>query len=159
LSLREHVNRLVASSAVRYLAIGSLSFVLDFGLLALCYRVFGWPLWLSTATGFWGSFFFNFFLQRRFSFKSESSLMGGAFRYSILLGVNTVATIGIVGFFENVGAGILVGKLVATGATTVWNYFLYKHWVFSTTRLRDLARKPEGDSDQSTRDLHTSSEG
>jgi len=127
------VRRLLDSSAVRYLVIGGLSFLLDFGLLALCYRVFGWPLWLATASGFLGSFFFNFFLQRRFSFRASTPLLGGVFRYSLLLAANTVATIVIVEFFERVGAGILIGKIIATVATTLWNFFLYKHWVFPRT--------------------------
>lgn len=148
LSIRDLASRLAASSAVRYLVIGGLSFLLDFGLLALCYRVFGWPLWVATAAGFWGSFFFNFFLQRRFSFNATGSLAGGVFRYSLLLGANTLATIGIVSFFEHVGAGILIGKIVATAATTVWNYFLYKYWVFRRTIPHPPAVDP------STPDVH-----
>lgn len=130
LSARDVARGLLASSAVRYLLVGGASFLLDLGLLALCYNVFGWPLWLATAAGFWGSFFFNFSLQRRFAFRTDTPMLGGVFRYSLLLGVNTLATIGIVWFFEEIGAGIVVGKVIATGATTVWNFFLYKYWVF-----------------------------
>lgn len=158
LSAGDVVRRFLASSAGRYLLVGGASFVLDLGLLALCYRVFGWPLWLATAAGFWGSFFFNFSLQRRFAFRTDTTVLGGAFRYSLLLGVNTLATIGIVWVFEEIGAGIVIGKVVATGATTVWNYFLYKYWVFPRVLPR-VPQAPPGASEQGATGRPTPREG
>ncbi|WP_433874333.1 GtrA family protein [Sinomonas atrocyanea] len=126
----DKAKRFLRSSLFRYLFIGGLSFLVDLGLLALCYQVFGLPLWVATGAGFWGSFFFNYFLQRHFSFGGGGSALGGVLRYSGLLVVNTLAVMGIVQFFEFVGAGYVVGKVVATILTTGWNYFIYKHWVF-----------------------------
>lgn len=115
----------------RYLLIGLSSFALDLGLLTLGYRVAHLPLWLATAAGFWGSFAYNYLLQRRFAFNARGAAVGSLFRYSTLLGFNTLATMGIVELAQVTGPGYVVGKVAATGATTVWNYFAYKRWVFA----------------------------
>lgn len=115
---------------LRYLLIGGSSFVLDLGLLTLGFRTLHLPLWVATAAGFWGSFFYNYLLQRRFSFDAAGSHVGSLVRYSALLAFNTVATIAIVGFFQRIGWGYVTGKIVAAAATTIWNYFAYREWVF-----------------------------
>lgn len=133
------VTRLLESSAVRYLIIGGVSFVLDLGLLTVCYRYLHWALWLATGVGFWGSFFCNYLLQHRFSFGSRASTVGSLVRYSVLLGFNTLATMAIVELAQHVGWGYVAGKLIAAAATTVWNYFVYREWVFAQRPAPELA--------------------
>ena len=115
----------------RYLLIGTTSFALDLGLLTLCYRAAHLPLWLATGAGFWGSFAYNYLLQRRFAFSTRGPALGSLVRYSALLGFNTLATMGIVELAQATGPGYVVGKVAATCATTVWNYFAYQRWVFA----------------------------
>lgn len=118
-------------SAVRYLAVGGVAFVIDLGVLTVCYDGIGMPLWVATGTGFWASFFFNFFVQRRFSFGGTGAGVATSFwRYGALLAVNTVVTMAVVEAFERGGPGFTVGKVVVTVAQTIWNYFAYRHWVF-----------------------------
>lgn len=119
-------------SAFRYLVVGTASFLVDLGVLAFCYTVVGLPLWVATATGFWVSFFFNFFVQRRFSFGASVSLGASAWRYGALLAVNTVLNVVVVELFERSGLGFATGKLVITAAQTVLNYFAYRYWVFAS---------------------------
>lgn len=122
---------LLQHSAVRYLAVGGVAFGIDLGVLTLCFTVIGTPLWVATATGFWTSFFFNFFVQRRFSFASSGAVHRSFWRYGVLLAVNTVVTVVVVELFERSGLGFTAGKVVVTVAQTVWNYLAYRHWVFA----------------------------
>jgi putative flippase GtrA len=117
-------------SAFRYLLIGGAAFFVDLGLLALGYRVLGLPLWLATGLGFWGSFAFNFTLQRRLAFGGVMPTGTALWRYGALLAVNTVANIVVVEVFERTGLGFATGKVVVTVAQTVWNYLAYRYWVF-----------------------------
>ncbi|MBM7820876.1 putative flippase GtrA [Cellulosimicrobium cellulans] len=117
-------------SAFRYLLVGGFAFLLDLGLLALTYRVLGAPLWLATAVGFWGSFAFNFTLQRRYAFGGAMPTGPALWRYGVLLAANSLANIAVVGVFEHLGWGFAVGKVAVTVAQTVWNYFAYRYWVF-----------------------------
>ncbi|WP_171905270.1 GtrA family protein [Cellulosimicrobium cellulans] len=121
-------------SAFRYLLVGGFAFLLDLGLLTLAYRVLGAPLWLATAFGFWGSFAFNFTLQRRFAFGGAMPTGPALWRYCVLLGVNSLANILVVGLFERLAWGYATGKVAVTVAQTIWNYFAYKHWVFAGHR-------------------------
>lgn len=139
------VKAFMHTSLFRYLLIGGFSFLVDLGLLALFFQIFGTPLWLATGAGFWGSFFFNYFLQKYFSFNHGGSNLSGVLRYSGLLVVNTLAVMGIVEFFQFVGAGYVVGKVIATVVTTGWNYFIYKHWVFPQQKK---PKAPAGEIDQ-----------
>ena len=125
------VVRALRGAPGRYLLIGMTSFALDLGLLTLCYRAAHLPLWLATAAGFWGSFAYNYLLQRRFAFSARGTAVGSLVRYSTLLGFNTLATMGIVELAQATGPGYVAGKVAATCATTVWNYFAYKKWVFA----------------------------
>ncbi|AMB41046.1 MULTISPECIES: GtrA family protein [Paenarthrobacter] len=146
--MKAFITKFFTSSLFRFLLIGGLSFLVDLGLLALCFQVFGWPLWLATGAGFWGSFFFNYFLQRHFAFGGGGTALGGVLRYSVLLVFNTLAVMGIVELFQFLGAGYVIGKVVATAVTMGWNYFIYKHWIFPHKKpVPDAGHKSGGVSE------------
>ncbi len=154
------IRRTASTSLFKYLLIGGLSFLLDLGLLTFAFQVLKWPLWVATGAGFWGSFFFNYFLQKHFSFNSKSSPFGAVIRYSALLAVNTVATMGIVEFFQFVGAGFVAGKVVSTALTTAWNYLIYKHWIFPHGKSSARASSAgANDAAQAAGQLRQSTEG
>lgn len=125
------VHRIYHHSAARYLFIGGLSFLVDFGILALLHSVFGVPVWLATAIAFLASFAFNYSLQRAFSFSSGASHGRTLAKYVALLAFNTVATVLIVAALDASVLGWGGGKVASTLATTVWNYFAYRYWVFA----------------------------
>ncbi|MDR7083047.1 putative flippase GtrA [Arthrobacter ginsengisoli] len=117
-------------SAVRYLIVGGLSFAVDFGLLVLLREVFHWDVGIASATAFLTSLVFNFLVQRKFSFESAHRTHVSMIRYGVLVVANTLATVLIVQLLTPTILGYMGGKVVSTAAMTVWNYFLYKHWVF-----------------------------
>jgi putative flippase GtrA len=121
-------------SAIRYLIAGGLSFIIDFGLLALLHVVFAWPVWIATATAFLVSFGFTYAIQRLFSFSAQVPHGRALLRYSVLVVINTAVSTAIV---SALGGTILSwegGKIVATALTTTWNYFAYRYWVFAISR-------------------------
>ncbi|MDJ0337577.1 GtrA family protein [Cryobacterium sp. PH31-O1] len=130
-TVRNTIAVLFRHSVVRYLIIGGMSFLIDIGLLALFYQVFGWQLWLATGSAFLLTFVFNYSLQRAFSFGSDAGHGRTLLRYLVLLGANTLATIGIVWVVDLSAFGWSVGKIAATIITTGWNYFIFRYWVFA----------------------------
>lgn len=118
-------------SAVRYLVAGGLAFLFDVGLLALFKNVFDWPLWVATGTAFLASFAFTYTIQRVFSFSSASPHGPALLKYAGLVGFNTIATVVIVAGINATPLGWVGGKVIATAAATVWNYFAYRYWVFA----------------------------
>lgn len=133
-TLKQVVLTTTKHSAFRYLLFGGLSFLVDFGLLVLFREVFRWNLSLAAATAFLLSFAFSFTVQKLFAFESGHRTHVSLVRYVILVGANTVATVLIVQLLSLTGLGYGGAKVVSTAATTLWNYFLYRHWVFGGKR-------------------------
>lgn len=115
---------------VRFLLVGGLSFAIDLGLLALLHEVFGVDLWIATPIAFLVSLVFNFLLQRIFTFQATNKGSVSAAKYLLLVLLNIVVSDVIVTGFDALGWSYVVGKTTATILTTVWNYFLYRHWIF-----------------------------
>lgn len=126
---RRTISRLYRNSMLRYLLIGGCSFLIDFGILFVLHENFGIQLWISTGLAFLASFFFNYSLQRLFSFSSKSSHGLSLAKYIGLVIFNTIATIGIVAILDHYLAW-QIGKIVSTIATTGWNYLAYRYLVF-----------------------------
>ena len=118
-------------SSVRYLVVGGLCFLADFGLLALMHSVLGIPLALATPAAFLLSFAITYSAQRLLAFRSQSNVAPSVFRYTVLVAFNTLATTGIVWAADAFGWSWMVGKVFSVAATTVWNYFAYRYWVFA----------------------------
>ena len=125
------LGKLARHTAVRYLFVGGLSFLVDFGLLALLSQVFGWPLWIATGVAFLVSFAFTYTMQRvvafgprlrmvppwpsmRSSWLSTPSHPSSSFNLRVRLCSD--------------GAAARCWRPVVT---TVWNYFSYKYWVYA----------------------------
>ena len=118
----------------RYLLAGILAFAVDFGLLFLLRAVLGWPTALAAAVAFLVSFAFTYTIQRTLGFVSQAPHGRALIRYTILVAINTVATALIVALLDQTAVGWGIGKVAATAATTVWNYFAYRWWVFADDR-------------------------
>lgn len=121
-------------SAVRYLLVGGSAFLLDLGLLALFHEVLGLPVWVATGLAFVLSFIYTFTVQRAFSFGGDAPHGQALFRYSALVGFNTIATMGIVTLLSATPLGWAGGKVISTVLSTIWNYFAYRYWVFAAPR-------------------------
>jgi putative flippase GtrA len=125
------IRAFTSHSAVRYLFAGGLSFLIDFGILALLHEVFGWPVWLASGVSFLISFAFTYTIQRFFSFSSRAPHGRALLRYTILVAFNTLATVAIVALVNYSPLSWAGGKVIATVVTTTWNYFAYRYWVFA----------------------------
>jgi putative flippase GtrA len=115
---------------VKFLGVGGASFAIDLGLLALLHEVGNVDLWIATPIAFLTSLVFNFFVQRKFTFQSGARAHVSFLKYGALVIFNVVATDVIVNLVANSGYSYAIGKVIATVATTAWNFLLYKHWIF-----------------------------
>lgn len=132
--LRQTTNVVWSNSAVRYLVVGGGAFLIDVGLLAGLHDLLSVPLVVATPAAFLLSFAITYVLQRTFTFGSDAGVASSAVKYTALVIFNTVATTGIVAAAAALDLPWIVGKVVAVGSTTVWNYFLYRHWIFARRR-------------------------
>lgn len=127
------VQRLIHNGyVVKFLLVGVASFIIDLGLLAILHEGFGVDLWIATPIAFLTSLVFNFFVQRTFTFQSDARAHVSFLKYGALVVFNVVATDVIVNVIAATGLSYAIGKVIATVATTGWNFLLYKHWIFKT---------------------------
>jgi len=129
---------LAESSVVRFLIVGGLSFALDLGLLALLHEGFNVELWIATPVAFVTSLVFNFLLQRIVTFQASNHRGVSAIRYLLLVVVNILVSDAIVTGFDAIGWSYVAGKTLATVLTTMWNYFLYRNWIFKSSPSTDV---------------------
>jgi putative flippase GtrA len=119
---------------VRYLVVGGLCFVADIAGLWVLHEVLGLALAVATPVSFLASFALTYTLQRVVAFASDTRVVPSVGRYTALVIFNTLATTGIVWLTDAVGVGWITGKVLAVVATTTWNYFAYRYWVFSEAK-------------------------
>ncbi len=110
---------------------GGVAFAADFALLWLLHEVLGLNVAIAAPIGFVASFAVTYTLQRTVAFASDARVVPSVARYTALVVANTVATGVIVWGIDTAGGGWVLGKIVAVAATTVWNYFAYRYWVFA----------------------------
>ena len=141
MSLAHRIKTLVREGfVVKFLVVGALSFAIDLGILALLHEVGNVDLWIATPIAFLTSLVFNFFVQKNFTFQSGARAHVSFLKYGALVVFNVVATDVIVNLIAGSGQSYALGKVIATIATTVWNFLLYKHWIFKA------APAPEDDT-------------
>ncbi|MEZ2389060.1 GtrA family protein [bacterium RCC_150] len=132
---------------IKFLAVGAASFAIDLGTLTLLHELGRVDLWIATPIAFLASLIFNFFAQRKFTFQSGARAHVSFFKYGLLVVFNLVATDFIVNGIAAAGMSYALGKAVATVATTVWNFLLYKHWIFKAgpaDRNNEIGLTPAG---------------
>lgn len=135
--VRDHSGHRVAEVG-RYLLVGSVSFLLDVGIIWLTYTMIKLTIAQATVLGFMSGLGFNFAASKAFTFRIRSDTQGQTVRYATLLGVNLLVTLIIVSASETWGPGYLIGKLCAVSLITDSNYFALGHWVFVSPRRHGM---------------------
>lgn len=144
------LRRLSTSLSVRrfatYVAVGLVGFGVDFGMLVFFREVVGAPVWAATTIAFWASLAVVFLSNKYVTFGARGMAHRQLVRYFVLLGVNYLATLGVVALAEHVGVGYQIGKIAAVAMTTVWNYFVYQLWVFRESGQQQGSDSPTVES-------------
>jgi putative flippase GtrA len=120
----------VSGTVVRYVGVGVLSLVVDAGTLGLLYEVAGWPLWLATSAGFWLSFTVNFLANKYVTFGARAHGARQLVRYSVLVGLNYLANLGLVTGLVALGLAAVPAKVIAVALLSILNFLAYRQWVF-----------------------------
>ena len=115
----------------RYLVIGFSTFFLEYGIFYALHNAAGLYYLVANTTAYVLSFWFNFLLNRYWSFKSKTSLKKQLFQYLILFSFNLVATNVLMYLLSDI-AGIIpeISKVLIMGAVVSWNFVLYKKVIY-----------------------------
>ncbi len=118
-----------------YVVVGGLTVVVDLGLLSLLHESYGVPLGVATSVAFCAAVVVNFALNRAaMSSRGSWGLTQHAWRYGSLVLANYVVTLTVVTAVGHVGDRYMVAKVAVVAVSTVWNFLLYRYWVFTPPR-------------------------
>lgn len=130
---RGWVTRERLAEIARYCAVGLTTFGLDEGCLILLHDYSRMPLFLDTAIAFALSSLVNFVVSRQWVFEQAAA---GArprtalVRYAVVVAVGLLFTAAAVPALSAAGVDYRIGKVLASGAVGIGNYFAFPAWVF-----------------------------
>lgn len=130
--------RMFQSSFIKYIVVGGLSLGIDYALLLLLYRLFGFELAVSTTIAFLIAFLVNFLLSKIWSFHAAKGLASSvrqATLYTALVVVNLMFTNFFILLLNTLAVGPEVSKPIVTAIIAIWNYFFYKHFIFKQAEV------------------------
>jgi len=135
------------SQALRYLAVGGISFVVDASVLGIATRVFGLHYLYGNALGFLTGVCVNYTLSVRWVFAQRSV---GDRRWEIALFI----AVGLAGlalselfmalFFGKLHLALALAKIATTGLVLVWNFGVRKLLLFSDLQVPFKPQHCEG---------------
>jgi len=130
---RGWLTRARLAEIARYCAVGLTTFALDEGCLILLHAHSPMPLFLDTAIAFALSSLVNFVVSRQWVFEQASQgarPRTAVARYVAVVVMGLLLTAAVVPILSAGGVDYRIGKLFASGAVGVGNYFAFPLWVF-----------------------------
>ncbi len=117
--------------AIRYLITGFSSAAIEFSLLFLCKDIFSLSVVVSNTIALTIVFWFNYFMNRKWSFKSTTSLKKQLPMYLVLFIFNLGASDVIMYLLTSrLSLYYLLAKVFAIAAVMSWNFFLYRKVIY-----------------------------
>lgn len=114
-----------------FLTIGTLTAILYFSLFTLLWKILNINYNIAISISYLGSIVFYFYCNRRFTFKSQSSIKQQIPRFIVLVIINYIITLLIVhSTVEILMLSPYIGVIFGIGATTAISYIVGKFWVF-----------------------------
>lgn len=120
-----------ASQALRYVAVGGGSAVVEIGLFALLFRVTGGHIAASNLTAVCAATAVNFAANRRWAFGSSGAMGRQLALYLMLFGMNAAFTTLAIQALVHVGVVATLAKIATMATVAAWNFVIYRTVVFA----------------------------
>lgn len=129
-----------------YMVSGGAQFWSGYAAFAVLDLVFKIPFWPNRVLSYAFGVIVNFYLQRFWVFGkqklSKKQLHTSAEKYYTLMFINFLLDLAIVGgLYELAGVSPYIGQFVSAGFFTVYNYLLFKFWVFRVKKRENKHHK------------------
>lgn len=135
-----------AKRFVEYMVGGGAQFWSGYAAFALFDQILGMVFWPAKSISYFLGVTVNFGLQRFWVFGqkriTKHQMETTAGRFYALMFVNFLLDLAIVGGLREIGLTPYIGQFISAGFFTVWNYLLFKLWVFARRRSTAKRSKP-----------------
>ena len=119
------IDKLLISKFLKFGIVGCSGMIIDFGITYLCKEILRINKFISNGIGFILAATSNYFLNRIWTFNSQSEEIG--VQYIQFMIVSTIGlainSLSLYFFNEKLKWNFYLSKLVAIGITTIWNFF------------------------------------
>lgn len=127
-----------ARQFAEYMVSGGAQFWSGYAAYAVFDIVLGMPFWWAKSISYFLGVSVNYVLERFWVFKrkrvTKKQIETSAGKFYLLMFVNFLLDLGIVGGLRELGITPYIGQFISAGFFTVWNYLLFKLWVFAKER-------------------------
>ena len=119
------IDKLLFSKLLKFVIVGSSGMIIDFGITYLCKEILKINKFLSNGIGFVLAATSNYFLNRNWTFNSQSENIGTQYAQFMIvsaigLGINSLV---LYLLNEKLKWNFYFSKLIAIAITTIWNFF------------------------------------
>lgn len=122
---------MVVKQFIKYLIVGTSGVLIDLGTLSFFAEILRLIPWMAVACSQIIVIGYNFCLNKYWSFRNKEMPHGQLVRYLSLAGANYVLGVGLMYLFNEVwGVQYLAVRVGTIALMVVWNFLLYKYWVF-----------------------------
>lgn len=123
-----------------YMAAGGAQFWSGYATFAVFDQVLGVTFWWAKSLSYFLGVTVNFMLERFWVFGqkriTKAQIEATASRFYALMLANFVIDLGIVGGLREIGISPYIGQFISAGFFTVWNYLLFRLWVFNRQKRK-----------------------
>ena len=118
---------------IRYIIIGFSSFILEYLLFFTLFKLIGINELVSSPIAIAVVFWFNYLMNRYWSFKSKGKLGRQLILYLLLFAFNTlISNLFIYGGTNLLQLSPLISKVMIMGLIVLWNFVIYKKIIYRT---------------------------
>lgn len=130
----------IAIQLLRYVFVGGIAFVADFGILALLTELLDVPYLLSGCFGFIGGLTVNYVLSIKWVFNKQTSNVSTAITDFIVFAIIGVIGLGLNALImwvatEQIGAHYLLSKVISTILVFGWNFIARRVLISQTQNI------------------------
>ncbi len=135
----EFIKGMLRKSFIKYLVVGGTSFVLDYGLFYLLHELTGLRAVYANAISVFTAFWYNFFLNRLWSFGSNEPILRQLVLYLSLMFFNMFFSSGFIYLMKSLlDIDEMISKILAMCIIVGWNFVFYKKFIFIKTANKKI---------------------
>lgn len=128
-----YVNQQTMGQFIRYVITGFTSFGLEYSIFYISYKIIGLSEIISNSVALGIIFWFNFLMNRIWSFKSKENLKKQLIQYGCLFVFNMFMTNLLMYVFSGILLiNPLISKILIMGFVVMWNFVIYKKIIYRT---------------------------
>ena len=119
------IDKLLISKFLKFSIVGCSGMIIDFGITYLCKEILRINKFISNGIGFILAATSNYFLNRIWTFNSQTEDIGVQYiQFMIVSSIGlAINSLSLYFFNEKLKWNFYLSKLVAIGITTIWNFF------------------------------------